>query len=458
MLRLPGLRPPLVALYMVVVGRRTWPGRQGALGDLWDALGRPQRAIGYYEAAIEAARESRRPAAVKRLRLWQFLLERSYARVGRARVEDPLFDVELTRQRDQRSRWRGLAGSYDVDVRHDGILVRGLLSRSKSHESVSLWIDETLVQRRQPSRNGIAGEFSIALRRGAVDLLPPRSRLEVRTESGGELGLRGRRGAVELAVPHGEGALLDALDSGRDVDKKGFVASTSSELAANQAQYLDLYHRVNEVLQREHGKDLFVLYGTLLGCIREGDFIRGDDDFDAGYVSSREGPYEVKQETLEIMRTLLRHGFDISVNERGRPFRVHDGGQHASGLHLDARPVWFRDGSFWLRKHFRAPGGIEDFLPTEEGRMGDETVLVPREAERFLAAYYGPGWRTPDPSFTNTPADVPLDLRRELARTQLSPHELQEFVEEIERLRANDPRVGRFVATALADLYPLPGR
>lgn len=454
----PGLRAPLLALYSFVFGSRTSPGREGALGDLWGALGRPQRAIPHYEAAIRGARMAKRPAVVKRLRRWQFDLERSHVRAGRARVEDPLFEVRLRRCRDGVVHTGRLAGAYDVEVNHEGIFVKGYLYASAADETVSLWIDGTCVRRTQVGADAAAGEFTIPLRRDTVNRLPARPVLEVRSGSGRELGLRGRRGGAQLAVPQGDGTLPGAIASGRRVDKKGFIAPTRPELEARQHQYLDLYDRVRDTLQAELGSDLFVLYGTLLGCIRGGDFIPGDDDFDAGYVSSAHDPTEVKQETLEVMRILLRAGFDVSVNRRGRPFRVHDRDEHNTGLHLDARPLWFREGNLWVHKHFRTPGSVEDFLPTAEGVLRGHPVRVPRDPERFLAAYYGSGWRTPDPSFANNPADVPIDIRRELVRAQLSPREVRDFAAEIDGLRPSNPRMGRFIPLALVDLYPLPPR
>lgn len=450
----PGLREPLALLFGLLRGQVSVATRQGSIGALCERVGQHDRAVRRYQAAVDAARSADRASEVRLLHRWQFLLERAHARRGHPRVDDPLFGIRVRRE-PARARWPSRPiGAYAVEVENGGVFVRGVLVGRRSGQAVVVRIDGIEVRRTVASRE-IAPRFSVVLRRDALATFPPRARLEVATTDGRLLGLHGRPGRVVLEAPRGDGSLTQVIASGRRVDKKGYLQRSVDEVEARQEAYLDLYREVRQVFDSELGRELFVLYGTLLGCVRAQDFIPGDDDFDAGYVSPLHSPTAVKRETQQIMLTLARAGFDLSINRLGRPFRIHPRGGAETDLHLDVRPVWFRAGEAWAHKHFRAPSTTRDFVPAGESLLRGQSVLVPREPERFLAAYYGSGWRTPDPTYTNNPADVHDDVRQVLDRAQLTLPELLSLQRRIEVEGAARSGTGRLTLVATRDLYPL---
>ena len=123
-------------------------------------------------------------------------------------------------------------------------------------------------------------------------------------------------------MPHGDGRLFSLIEAGGTLSKKGEIDLSPAETKRREDRQLEIYSRVRAFFEETLGRPLLLLYGTLLGFQREGDIIVGDDDFDVGYVSDKTDPVAVKEETKEIIVELVRAGFTVSLNRRGRMFRV----------------------------------------------------------------------------------------------------------------------------------------
>src|SRR5699024_9419136 len=86
-----------------------------------------------------------------------------------------------------------------------------------------------------------------------------------------------------------------------------------------QRKTMSLYRSVGEVVKNATGYDAFIFYGTLLGQVRENDFIGHDDDFDAAYLSkAKDGP-TAASELRDIAYALIDSGFQV----QGRPSALH---------------------------------------------------------------------------------------------------------------------------------------
>ena len=132
----------------------------------------------------------------------------------------------------------------------------------------------------------------------------------------------------------------------------------------------------------------FLVDGTLLGAIREGDFIAHDRDTDMGCF--------IEDHVAGMIPAMKRAGFRIG-KRFGAPGR---GLEYAFRRHAIKLDVFFyysdEAGSFhaaWKNgqpiRYSYWPFGL---APVEF--MG-ETFLAPDDPERFLATKYGPDWRTP---------------------------------------------------------------
>lgn len=159
---------------------------------------------------------------------------------------------------------------------------------------------------------------------------------------------------------------------------------------------LGLVREVADVLKAKCGIELFPMYGTLLGMIRDGQLIPHDDDFDMCYVSRQTTDEGICREALDIMKCLQEAGYHVNKAAFG-VFQIY-----VKDIYFDVFVGWVRD------EQFRLYWGIPDGLPVSEIEplqpidMYGVGFLAPRNAELVLATIYGPGWRSPDPSFNYT--------------------------------------------------------
>lgn len=423
------------------------------LGLRAERRGRLPRAERHYRRALEAIDRERRSRKVFLTRReMQFRLESVRNRLGVSEVSDPLFEIDSRRPAGAK------ANGLRVQTKSYGVQLSGLVT-DEAVESVELLVNGEPVRSTRldtesrssapPTANGSARprRFRFQLRRPVLARLPEESTVAVRAGTNAEQSKR------ELWVSGGDGSLFDLLRAGGGVDKKGYLTVPEESVRRRQEALLALYAEAREAFRDVTGRELFLMYGTLLGYVREGDFIPGDDDFDVGYLSAARTPREVRQESIEIMASLARAGFYINLNTMGRPFRLRRS-TDAAEEHLDVHAVWHERGFIWAQIAACLSLGPESFVPCGEGELRGRKVAVPADAKAFLHAYYGPGWCVPDPGYTST-GKASRRVRRYLDRTCLNAGEAHDLREAIEQERGSDPSVGAIVTNGTHDLYPL---
>lgn len=171
--------------------------------------------------------------------------------------------------------------------------------------------------------------------------------------------------------------------------RSGRLSLEGLDLAVNGARLL----RTAQAAARAAGFEPVLLWGTLLGCIRDGGFIVGDRDIDLG----------VRHSDLHMLPAytarMVAHGFTIRKQNEHKLSLVHP--RHPR-LFIDldiVRPhrggwaITNADGDGRRRFHYCFPLGV--FEGTAAARFADGTeVAIPADAEGFLTAVYG-RWRTP---------------------------------------------------------------
>lgn len=385
----------------------------------------------------------------------QFGVERLYALRGRPRVDDPLASCRFEFGSRPSFSPGETVGLFHVALKFNGLNVRGYIRDSSSSESftVSIIVNGRTIRTVNCSRQGGIPYFKINLKRDVVMRFPRETRLSVQLTDGRILTFRGRA-AVDISIPDASDDLFRLLDEGNKITKKGQLTSSKEEVVQRQNSYLELYSRIKQFFDSEVGTPVFLMYGTLLGLHRDGDFIPGDDDFDAGYIVDTTDPVKAKEETKRIITKLLYAGYTVSFNRRGKLFRVHNQTNGRDGIHLDLRPVWFAGGNMWAHLQACIPASVDDFLPVRTVAMRGVQVDIPRNPEVLLAGYYGPGWKVPDPGYVNDTASTRRNVVRTLDRARITPAEYRRMVSFLknEGLREG---MGRFISLSYQNMYPL---
>jgi hypothetical protein len=168
-------------------------------------------------------------------------------------------------------------------------------------------------------------------------------------------------------------------------------------LRTSSQEFLDLVRRAREDFA-ELGLALMLAYGTLLGAVREGNFLAHDDDVDLLYAVEASSTIEARPLVADLARRLRERGWLTWENESGNALNFHliDPG---SRLRLDLFPVLTDGNRVHLHmEHMNVrdiPRGL--VLPARKSTFLGQDVLVPRDPEGFLAERYGPSWSVPDP-------------------------------------------------------------
>ena len=159
-----------------------------------------------------------------------------------------------------------------------------------------------------------------------------------------------------------------------------------------------LYCRTQKVVREALGYDVFFIYGTLLGAVREGGYIGHDMDFDAAYVSRhRTGP-QAAQELCDVAMLLIEDGLDVDTLRNNLHIVDPAHPEHR----IDLFHTYFDDEGL-MRFSFGVAGSTDfreqDWLGTEEIDFPGGRGLVPVAAERMVAHLYGEDWRRSKPGF-----------------------------------------------------------
>jgi LicD family len=165
-------------------------------------------------------------------------------------------------------------------------------------------------------------------------------------------------------------------------------------------------------LSAEAGLRPFLLWGTLLGCVRNGGFIPGDWDLDLGILES-------DAHRLAALRSaMLSRGYTVRIDNDLKLSLVHP--EHPR-LFVDIDVVRrFRDG--WAITNANAdPARLfhycfkhEVFADMQATRFVDGMeVAVPGSPEGFLEAVYG-DWTVPRASvdYLYGPLNVEVEIRQ----------------------------------------------
>ena len=250
---------------------------------------------------------------------------------------------------------------------------------------------------------GFRFPFSPALFR----LLPHRARVDALAK-GKELSvMKDRPACIDNPAQEDERQLLEMLDDGYIIGAKGgqiFRPLKGTHLEEGAFRALE---RGNEIFKQLFSKEFFICYGTLLGCIRDHDFIEHDDDVDVCFLAKGASLQDATQEFLDMVQALRSRGEVISVQSN---IQFH---WRLGGIEIDVFMAWLEGDRLYC---YNVGGELshEQIYPLVHHNFKGRDVLIPRDSTAVLELIYGPGWRTPDRQFQWRPSPEARAKMREI--------------------------------------------
>lgn len=158
------------------------------------------------------------------------------------------------------------------------------------------------------------------------------------------------------------------------------------------------------------GFEPILTFGTLLGAIRDHNFIHGDNDIDLGIAVD----YGDNDAWSKVRVALEKAGYPL-LRQYAIQGNVTEQAYGAEGFSFDVWGLCRHEGSGALRAYYHCRIDEGDYhsdhdrsikyidLPAFSERrnipVGDYSLPVPDNAEDMTATVYGPSWATPDPNF-----------------------------------------------------------
>lgn len=200
--------------------------------------------------------------------------------------------------------------------------------------------------------------------------------------------------------PTGDGTYHDALGSQNVIESHGNFVKLKSIDMEWKAEKIEWYLAAEKEFKDFHEIDIFLIYGSLLGCLRDGDFIPHDGDMDVAFFCNSNTPEAVSIEVQALIFDLLRRGVNIQIVGRGGFFRAC-----FNDTFVDVFPIWFSDSRVWLHNTSCLKLSKNDFLPVQRSLLNGSPVNIPQNSELFLKEKYGDSWRVPDVTYKPKPKD-----------------------------------------------------
>lgn len=287
-----------------------------------------------------------------------------------------------------------LAGRFAIEPHHLGLRISGWVDNRGSPCTVEIVErDRTFARVQTDARAGVAASrFRLIIRWRSLASLSSLSRLGVLSDG---------RPLIQTAGGHDwtiEQIRRPAVDRLGDeqLTKKGTVTGRLGGPEGDVAVWAAVRSCV-AALDRT-GRSAFLLYGTLLGAVRDGRTVTGDDDIDLAFISAATDAEGLRQELLDLTLDLLHQGLTVVLKEAHgwAALEVQMG-----SVPIDVTAILIQHHKAWAYR--RVTADRDAYLPPFDLMVQGVPVTVPADPVAVLTSIYGLGWRTPDAGFQHYP-------------------------------------------------------
>lgn len=150
--------------------------------------------------------------------------------------------------------------------------------------------------------------------------------------------------------------------------------------------------KVFEKWMATHKFQVFLSWGTLLGCIREGDFIDTDTDFDMGSYIGDSNCAIADRTFTRFNYYLKEHNLYEKKITKSQvkiwtPNRL---------IFIDTWNAWTENGKLHLGYDWHGISEASDLIPFRKAKLRGVEFNVPNKSESLLSQWFG-DWKTPRP-------------------------------------------------------------
>ncbi|MGS2719919.1 discoidin domain-containing protein [Paraglaciecola aestuariivivens] len=155
--------------------------------------------------------------------------------------------------------------------------------------------------------------------------------------------------------------------------------------------YLALSSLLN-ILTHEFGTPAFASSGTLLGLVREGQFLGHDDDLDICYISQQTEEHQILKERQQLSDFLNANGYKVSNSNV-----AHLWCKTPQGMTIDIFTGWLEGERCIMNPLARNGVPKDSVLPLKTQDCNGFAIQIPQVPVDLLEHNYGKNWQKPDP-------------------------------------------------------------
>jgi hypothetical protein len=280
---------------------------------------------------------------------------------------------------------------YDVSA-------RGILVPSSLDGAVDVLFGEQRVWSFNPTRDGRPDQAGTRLDwpRALVPHLDGVADVRLVDHVSGEVRHDQR---VRFAAGDRKVSVVDADGNPLAVDKGGRLQRdfSNTEQGARE-EIMDALEAVLHDLRDKCGLDTYLMYGCLLGAVRDGHMIGHDSDADVAYLSKHTHPFDVIRECTAATRRMRSLGWQV-VRMSGANFKVWVPLPDGRRCGIDVFGSFHANGRFHVTGSLTGTLDRSALVPFGTVTLEGRPIVAPARPEEVLEFTYGPSWRVPDPAF-----------------------------------------------------------